>query len=90
MLVGQDFWVVRRGSPATNAFIMCHEDLSYKELYATKRMVHIIEEGPEEDLFDLERPSLDSSIALEVVPPEQGIERFRDKEDEETPLPILP
>ena len=25
-----------------------------------------------------------------MVPPEEGIERFRDKEDEETPPPILP
>ena len=35
------FWVVNRGSPATDAFIVCHEDLPNKELYSTKRMVHI-------------------------------------------------
>ena len=36
------------GGPATNAFIMHHEDLPNKEIYATNRMVHIIEEGPKE------------------------------------------
>ena len=45
--------VVRRGSPETDAFIMRNEDFPNKELYATKRMVHITEEGPEEDLFYL-------------------------------------
>ena len=25
-----------------------------------------------------------------MVPPEEGLDKFRDKEDEETPLPILP
>ena len=53
VLVGQDFGVVRRGSPATDAFIMRHEDFPNKELYATNSMVHIIEEIPEEELFDL-------------------------------------
>ena len=48
VLVGQYFWVVRRGSPATDPFIKRHEDFPDKELYATKRMVHITEEGPEE------------------------------------------
>ena len=41
MVVGKYFRVVRRGSPATNAFIMRDEDLPNKELYATKRMIHI-------------------------------------------------
>ena len=50
---GQDFWVVRRGIPATDAFIMRHEDLPNKGLYSTKRMMHIIEEAPKEELFDL-------------------------------------
>ena len=53
-------------------------------------MVHITEEGPKEDLLDLERPSLESSIDSSVVPPEEGIGRYRDKEYKETPLPILP
>ena len=69
MLVGKYFRVVRRGIPATDTFIMRHEYLPKKELYATKRMVHITEEGPEEDLLDLQRHSLDSSISSEVVPP---------------------
>ena len=90
MLVGQDFRVVIRGSPATDTFIMCHKDLPNKELYDTKRMVHITKGGPEEDLFDLGIPSLDSFIASSVVPPEEGVYRFIDKEDKETPLPILP
>ena len=60
VLVGKDFWVVRRGGPATDVFIMCHEDLPNKEIYATKRMVHNTKEGPKEDLFDLERPGLDT------------------------------
>ena len=58
VVVGQDFGVVRRGSTATDAFIMCHEDSPNKDLYATKRMVHITEEGPKEDLFNLEIPFL--------------------------------
>ena len=45
MLVGKNVWVLRREGPATNAFIMRHEDFPNKELYATKRMVHITEEG---------------------------------------------
>ena len=90
VLVGQDFRVVMRGSPATDVFIMRHEDIPNKELYATKRMVHITEEGPGEYLFNLERPSLDFSIASAVVPPEEGVDRSRDKENKETPLPILP
>ena len=90
VVVGQYFWVVRRGSPATDAFIMRHEDVPNKELYATNRMVYITEEGPGEDLFDLERPSLESYVASSVVPPEEGVDRFIDNEDKDTPLPILP
>ena len=56
VIVGQYFWVVRRVSPETDTFIMRHEDLPNMEIYDTKRMVHIKEEGLEEDLFDLERP----------------------------------
>ena len=82
VLVGQDFRVVRRGSPETDTFIMRHEDFPNKELYATKRMVHITEEDPEGDLLDLERPYLDFPIVSAVVPPEEGVDRFRDKEDE--------
>ena len=88
VIVGQDFWLVRRGIPATDAFIMRHEDSPNQEICATKRMVHITEEGRTEDLFDLEIPSLDSSIDSAVVPPEEGVDRFIDKEDEETPLTI--
>ena len=33
VLLGKDFRVVRRGSPATDAFIMCHEYLPNKVLY---------------------------------------------------------
>ena len=68
VLVGKYFRVVRRGSIATNAFIVHHEDLPNKKLYSTKSMLHITEEGPEEYLFDLEITSLDSSIASSVVP----------------------
>ena len=53
VLVGKYFQVVRRESPATDAFIMRHEYFPKKELYDTKRMVHITEEGPKEGLFDL-------------------------------------
>ena len=79
VLVGQDFRVVRRGSPETDTFIMRHKDLPTKQLCSTKRMVNIIEEGPEEYLFDLERLSLEYSIASAVVPPEEESYRFRDK-----------
>ena len=41
VLVGKYFGVERRGSPATNTFIMCHEDSPNTELYATRRMVRI-------------------------------------------------
>ena len=76
MLVGNCFGVVRRGSPATDTFIMRHEDFPNKELYATKKMVHIIEEGPKEYLLDLEKPYLEYSIASALVPPEEGVGRF--------------
>ena len=56
MVVGKYFWVVRRGSTVTVAFIMRHKYFPNKELYATKRMVYITEEVPEEDLLYLERP----------------------------------
>ena len=79
VLVGQYFWVVRRGGPENDAFIMCHEDFPNKELYATKKMVHITEEGPKEYLLDLEKPYLEYSIASALVPPEEGVDRFRDK-----------
>ena len=72
---------MRRGSPDTDVFITRHEDFPNKELYATKSMAHITEEGPEEKLFDLEIPYLDSSIASSVVTLEEGVERFRYKED---------
>ena len=72
MVIGQCFRVVRRRSPATDAFITSHEYLPNKELYATKGMVHITEEGPEGYLFDLERPYLESSVASSVVPLEEG------------------
>ena len=90
VLVGKDFRVVRRGIPANDVITMRHEYFPNKELYATNRMVHITRESSEEDLFDLERPSLESSIASAVVPPEEGVDRFRDKEYEETPLTTLP
>ena len=53
MRVDQDFWVVRKVSPATNTFIRRHEDFPDKEIYATKRVVHIKEEFPKEDLLYL-------------------------------------
>ena len=43
VIVGKDFLVVRMVIPATDAFISRHGDLPNKELYVTKRMVHIIE-----------------------------------------------
>ena len=43
VLVGKYLRVVRRGGPATNTFIMRHEDFPNKELYATNRMVHTTE-----------------------------------------------
>ena len=46
-MVLHDNHVVRWGSPATDAFIMMHLDFPNKELYATHRMVHIIEEVSE-------------------------------------------
>ena len=62
VIVGYDFRLVRRGSPGTDALLMCHEYFPNKKLYATKRMVHIIEEVSEEDLFNLVIIFLDSSI----------------------------
>ena len=53
VLVGKDLQVVRRWGLATDAFIMCHEDSPNQEICATKRMVHITEEGRTEELFDL-------------------------------------
>ena len=53
VLVGKYFQVARRGSPATNIFIMRNKDIPNKELYDTNKLVNITEEGPEEDLFDL-------------------------------------
>ena len=41
VVLGQAFWLVRRESPATDSFIMCHEDFPNKALYDTKRVVHI-------------------------------------------------
>ena len=70
MIVGKYVRVVRRGISATDAFIIRHEDFPNKELYVAKRMVHVTEEVPEEDLLYLERPSLDSYISSAVVPPE--------------------
>ena len=46
VLVGKDFWVVMRGVPGIDAFIIHNEDSPKKEIYATKRMVNITEEGP--------------------------------------------
>ena len=79
-----------RGGSATNLFIIRYEEFTKKEPYATKRIVHITEESPKEDLFYLGIHFIDSYIASEVVPPEDGVCKFRDKEDEEIPLPILP
>ena len=53
VIVGHNFWVVRRGGPATYAFIMRHEDFPNKELYTTNRMVHITEEVSIEEILDL-------------------------------------
>ena len=52
--------------------------------------MYITKEVPEEDLFYLERPSLDSYIDPAVVPPEEAVDRFIDDKDECIPLPILP
>ena len=48
VVVGKYFQVVRMMSPVNDTFIRRDEDFPNKELYATKRMVHITEEGPEE------------------------------------------
>ena len=56
MVVERIVRMERRGIPAIDAFIMRHEDFPHKEIYVTKRMVHITEEGPEKHLFDLEIP----------------------------------
>ena len=79
MLVGKYFWVARREISETGAFIMRHEYITNKELYATNGMVHITEKGPKEHILDLERPSLESYINSAVVPPDEGVDRFRDK-----------
>ena len=61
-----------------------------RNLYETKRLVHITEKGPEEDFFYLEITSLESYIASSVLPQEEGVGRFRYKDDKETSLPIFP
>ena len=71
----EQFWVLRKGSPATYKFTMNHENSSKMELYATKRMVHITEEGPKEYLLYLYRSPLDYYIASSVIPSEEGVER---------------
>ena len=38
----------------------------------------------------MEINSLEYSIASEEVPPAEGVDIFKDKEDEDTPLSILP
>ena len=48
VVVGKYFQVVRMMSPVNDTFIRRDEDFPNKELYATKRMVYITEEGPEE------------------------------------------
>ena len=63
VIVGKSFWLVRRGSAETNVFIMRNEDFPNKEIYATKRMVHITKEGPREDLLYLGITSLEYYIA---------------------------
>ena len=78
VLVGKYFRVVRRGSPVTDSFIMRHEDFPNKELYSTKSMVYITRQLPKEGLFNLEIPSLESSISSAMVPSEEGADRFRD------------
>ena len=88
--MGKYLWVVMKGIPETDAFIMCHEYFPNKELYSTKGMVNITKEVPEEYLLDLGIPSLDSSIDSAEVPPEEGVYRLRYKEEKEIPLPILP
>ena len=73
--------VEMRGVPATNVFIIRHEYFTKKEHYATSL---------KEDLFYLDILFLESYISSEVVTPENGVCRFRDEEEKETPLPILP
>ena len=45
-LMRNEHRVMRRGSPATDVYIMMHPDFLNKELYATQRMVRLTEEGP--------------------------------------------
>ena len=77
VLVGHGFGVVGRGGPDTEIFIMRNEYFPNKELYTTKTMVHITEEGPKEYLLDLDRNYLYSSIDSALVPLEEGVYRFR-------------
>ena len=51
MVVRQEYCVMRQEISEIDAFIMMHPDLPNKELYATKRMVQITEEGLEEENF---------------------------------------
>ena len=86
-----------RGSPETDASIMTHPDLPDKYLYATQKMVYIIEEGPEEVFFKSVEIKVQRSSSLEAastaesisVPLEGGVYHFRDKEDGDNPLHIL-
>ena len=68
VLEGKYFCVVWRGSPATGAFIMRHEYFPNKRFYATKMMIHIIEEGPEEDFLYLEENFLELLHSFSSVP----------------------
>ena len=43
--------VVRHGSLVNDAYIITQPEVPNKELYSTHRMVHLIEEVPEEELF---------------------------------------
>ena len=72
MLEGKYFCVVWRGSPATGAFIMRHEYFPNKRFYATKMMIHIIEEGPEEDFLYLEENFLELLHSFSSVPTRGG------------------
>ena len=56
VLIRESVRVVRRGAADVPVFFFSHPDFDNGEFYAAKQYIHVIQEGADENLFDVPVP----------------------------------
>ena len=63
-----DAKVVRRGADAILVFVFTHFDFPDKQLYASKRYIHVTQEGEEDSFFVLAEAIIPDVSAGDICP----------------------